>query len=123
MIQNPLHSEKLLVRTQRFKFERILQLIQGMDPAFREFLSVQEDETGKIQAAYELFKLLKVYSRTILTSAVRELQGMGALKITALLSLLNLPAPKEGGPVWPADSKLLNLTYEPRRLEDYDPAE
>ena len=122
-IQNPLHSEKLLERTQRFKFERIRQLIQGMDPAFREFLSAQEDETGKIQAAYELFKLLTVYSRTILISAVRELQGMGALKVTALLSLLNLPSPKEGHQIWPVDPKLLNLSYEPRRLEDYDPAE
>jgi len=123
LIQNPLHEEKLLERSRHFKYQRILQLIQAMDPAFRDFLAHHEDEFEKIQAAYELFRLLKIYSKTILTSAVRELAGIGSFKIKALLSLLNLPSPKEGDPLWPADPKLLNMTYEPRRLEDYDPAE
>jgi transposase len=121
LIQNPLHAEKLLERTGHFKYQRILQLIQSMEPAFGDFLAAQEDETEKIQAAYELFGLLKIYSRTILTSAIRELAGMGAFKMKALRSLLNLPSPKEGGPIWPADSKLLNMTYAPRSLKDYDP--
>ena len=77
LIQNPLHTEKLLERIGCFKFERILQLIQGMDPAFDHFLWAQPEETEKLQAAYELFQLLKIYSRTILVSAVEELNGIG----------------------------------------------
>lgn len=121
ILQNPLHAEKLLERTGRFKYERILQLIEAMDPSFRDFLAGQEDESGKLRAAYELFHLLKIYSRAILVSALRELTGMGSFKIRALRSLLNLPNPKESDPLWPADPKLLNMTYEPRSLKDYDP--
>ena len=120
-IENPLHKEKLLERTSHFKYQRIFQLIQKMDPAFHDFLEHHEDESERIQAAYELFRLLKIYSRTILTSAVRELAGIGSFKIKALLSLLNLPSPKEGAPLWPADPRLLNLSYKPRSLKDYDP--
>lgn len=123
LIQNPLHAERLLGRTSHFKYQRILQLIESMDPAFRDFLAGHKDETEKIQAAYELFKLLKIYSRTILTSAVRELAGMGAFKIKALRSLLNLPSSKEGDPLWPANPNLLNLSYGQRSLKDYDPAD
>lgn len=123
LIQNPLHAEKLLERTGHFKYQRIFQLVQSMDPAFRDFLAGHKDESEKIQAAYELFGLFKIYSRTILTSAIRELAGMGAFKIKALRSLLNLPSPKEGDPLWPSDPKLLNMTYEPRSLKDYDPTD
>lgn len=123
LVQNPLHAERLLERTSRFKYQRILQLVEAMDPAFRDFLAGHKDEAEKIQAAYALFKLLKLYSRTILTSAVRELAGMGAFKIKALRSLLHLPSPKEGDPLWPRDPNLLNLSYRQRSLKDYDPTE
>lgn len=123
LIQNPLHAEKLLERTSHFKYQRILQLVGSMAPAFRDFLEAHRDETERIQAAYELFGLLKIYSRTILISAVEELIGMGSLKIKALRSLLNLPSPKEGDRIWPADPKLLNMNYTPRNLKDYDPAD
>ena len=123
LIQNPLHSERILERTGRFKFQRILQLIQNMDPSFRDFLDYHPDESAKIQAAYEIFRLLKIYSRSILTSAVRELNGMGAFKIKALHSMLHLPVPQENDPLWPADPRLLNLSYPPRSLRDYDPTE
>jgi transposase len=123
LIRNPLHAENLLERTGHFKYQRILQLMQSMAPEFRDFLAAHPDDTEKIQAAYELFRLLKIYSRAILTSALRELAGMGAFKIKALHSLLNLPSPQEGDPLWPADPKLLNMTYTPRNLKDYDPAD
>lgn len=123
LIQNPLHAERLLDRTSHFKYQRILQLIQSMAPAFGDFLEAHKDETEKIQAAYELFGLLKIYSRTILISAIEELIGMGSLKMKALRSLLNLPSPKESDRIWPADPKLLNMSYTPRSLKDYDPAD
>ena len=122
LIQNPLHSEKLLDRTGHFKFQRILQLIRNMDPSFRDFLDHQT-ELEKIPAAYEIFRLLKIYSRAILVSAIRELIGMGSFKIKALRSLLHLPAARESDRLWPTDPGLLHLDYPPRSLEDYDPVD
>ncbi len=121
MIQPTLHAEVLLNRTARFKMQRILQVMTGMDPAFRHFFDHQDNDDERMEAAYQLFTLLKAYSRGALTSAVRELNSLPCFKIKALASLLNLPVAREGQALWPRDRKLLNLTYEERRLEDYDP--
>jgi transposase len=121
LIQNPLHTQRLLDRSPRFKYERNRQLITQMDPAFDYFLKYQENDTEQLQAAYELFGLLKTHSRAILVSAVRQLNQMRAFKIKALRSLLNLPYAKESDPLWPSNQGLLNLRYEPRSLKDYDP--
>jgi len=121
IIQNPLHAEKLLTQTPQFKMRRILQLITGMDEAFLEFIAKQNSEDERIQAAYELWTLLKTHSRAMLTSAVRELNALSCFKIKALRSLLQLPEPKESTLLWPQNQKLLNLTYEERNLNDYDP--
>ena len=121
IIQNPLHAEKLLKSTPQFKMQRILQLITNMDPAFKDFIYLQDNDNQRVQAAYQLFQLLKTHSRIILISAVRELKAMKCFKIKALRSLLHLPEPKEGDPLWPQNTQLLNLTYEERSLKDYDP--
>src|SRR3990167_8908391 len=97
--------------------------MQTMNPAFDHFLWAIQDESEKIQAAYELFGLLKIYSRTILASAVEELNGIGSFKIKALRSLLNLPSPKDGDPLWPANLDLLKLYYTQRSLKNYDPTD
>ena len=57
----------------------------------------------------------------MLLSAVRELNALSCFKIKALMSLLNLPEPKEPQALWPQNRQILNLTYEERRLDDYDP--
>ncbi len=121
IIQNPLHAEHLLNHTPQFKMRRILQLITGMDEAFLEFIAKQNSEDERMQAAYELFTLLKTHSRAMLTSAVRELNTLSCFKIKALRSLLQLPEPKESTLLWPQNQKLLNLTYAERNLNDYDP--
>lgn len=121
VIQNPLHAEKLLNHTPQFKMQRILQLIMNMDPAFKYFILVQDNDNQRVQAAYQLFQLLKTHSKGMLISAVRELNTMKCFKIKALRSLLHLPEPKEGDLLWPQNTQLLNLTYEERSLKDYDP--
>lgn len=121
MIQNPLHAEKLLNNTPAFKARRILQLLSGMDPAFGYFFDHQDNDDERMNAAYQLFVLLKTHSRGMLVSAVRELNSLSCFKIKALMSLLHLPAPEEPRRLWPKNERLLNLTYEERRLDDYDP--
>jgi transposase len=121
MIQNPLHAEKLLNNTPAFKTRRILQLLSGMDPVFNYFFDHQDNDDERITAAYQLFVLLKTHSKGILVSAIRELNSLSCFKIKALLSLLHLPAPEEPKALWPKNERLLNLTYEERSLDDYDP--
>ncbi len=121
IIQNPLHTEKLLKSTPRFKMQRILQLITNMDSEFKDFILHQDNDNQQEQAAYQLFQLLKTHSRKMLISAIRELNSMKCFKIKALRSLLHLPEPKEGDPLWPQNIQLLNLSYEERNLNDYDP--
>lgn len=120
-IQNPLHAERLLERTPQFKMQRILQLIINMDSAFQCFIENQRDDIARMDAAYQLFTLLKTHSRSMLISAARELNTMGSFKIKALTSLLGLPLPKEPKPLWPQNTTLLNLKYQERSLKDYDP--
>lgn len=121
IIQNPLHAERLLEYTPQFKMRRILQLITNMDPVFGRFIDNQENDAERMNAAYQLFVLLKTHSREMLISAVRELNTLSCFKIKALRSLLQLPEPKEHEPLWPQNQNLLNLTYEERSLNDYDP--
>ena len=121
IIQNPLHTEKLLEHTPQFKMRRILQLITHMDSAFSWFLDNQDNDTQRMEAAYQLFVLLKTHSRAMLSSAIRELNALSCFKIKALRSLLQLPEPKEHGLLWPQNQNLLNLTYEERSLNEYDP--
>ncbi|MBI4746535.1 MAG: IS21 family transposase [Deltaproteobacteria bacterium] len=121
MFQNPLHSETLLNQTPQFKMRRILQVMSGMDPAFNYFFDHQDNDDERMIAAYQLFVLLKTHSKGMLVSAVRELNALPCFKIKALMSLLRLPAPQEPKALWPKDAQLLNLTYEERRLDDYDP--
>ncbi len=121
MIQNPLHAETLLNRTPQFKMQRIFQVISDMNPAFRIFFDHQDNDNDRMSAAYQLFTLLKTHSRAMLVSAVRELNTLSCFKIKALMSLLHLPQPQEPQRLWPQNQQLLNLTYEERRLDDYDP--
>src|SRR3972149_2355390 len=110
-IQNPLHAESLLAKTSSFKYERICQLIRAMDPVFETFLRHQENAEEELVAAYELFILLKTYSKTILISAVRELNGLRTFKTKALKSLLNLPEARTPDLLWPQNQKPLGLDY------------
>ena len=121
MIQNPLHAETLLNRTPQFKMRRILQVMTDMDPTFKHFFDHQDNDSERIQAAYQLFMLLKTHSRSMLISAIRELNTLSCFKTKALMSLLHLPEPQEPARLWPQNQQLLNLTYEERKLDDYDP--
>jgi transposase len=120
-IKNPLHEQKLLEYSGSFKMKRILDLIRRMDDVFNAFIENQDDEDSQKETAYQIFILLKTHSKVMLISAVRELNAMRSFRIKSLLSLLNVPSPKEGQPLWPQQKDLLNMTYTERKLNDYDP--
>lgn len=120
-IKNPLHEERLLERSPHYKMIRIRRLIEDMDAASRAFVLIQDGEDERTLAAYEIFRLLKTHGRIVVLSALRQLNDMRTYKITALRSLLMLTSDKDTAPVWPKNTGLLNLTYEQRRLDAYDP--
>lgn len=120
-IRNPLHEEGLLERSPHYKMIRIRRLVEDLDIASRAFILIQADEDQRNLAAYEIFRLLKTHGRPMILSALRELHNIRTYKIMALRSLLALPPDRDTPPVWPKDTGLLDLHYEQRRLDDYDP--
>jgi hypothetical protein len=56
----------------------------------------------------------------MLLSAVREANRIGTFKTRYIQSLLQAPQPQPLNPVFPQESKLLEIKYERRNLKDYD---
>jgi hypothetical protein len=120
-IEDPTHRETLLRMTPQFKSQRIYQLMDQMDPALHHFLQEAEQEGhNPLDIAYDFFKLLKHVSKTMLLSAVREANRIGTFKIRYVQGLLQAPQPQPPNPVFPQESKLLDIDYERRNLKDYD---
>jgi transposase len=121
-IEDPTHREKLLRMTPQFKSQRIYQLMDQMDPALHRFLQEAGQDGQNLQdIAYAFFKLLKHVSKAMLLSAVREANRIGTFKVRYVQSLLQVPQLQlPPNPVFPQESKLLDIGYERRNLKDYD---
>jgi len=121
-IEDPTHRERLLRMTPQFKRQRIYQLMDQMDPALHRFLQEAAQDGQNLQdMAYAFFKLLKHVSKTMLLSAVREANRIGTFKLRYVQSLLQVPQLQmPPTPVFPQESKLLDIGYERRNLKDYD---
>ncbi|MFN3740600.1 MAG: Mu transposase domain-containing protein [Thermodesulfovibrionales bacterium] len=120
-IENPSHRERLLSKTPNFKYQRIYQLMKGMDKGIEEFLKEagQEGEDA-LAIAYELFKLLRGISKETLISAVREANSIRVYRVKYIQSLLQPSGSSHDNPVHPQDRKLLEITYHGRDLGEYD---
>jgi len=120
-IEHPTHRETLLRMTPQFKSQRIYQLMDQMDPALHHFLQEAGQEgQNPLDIAYGFFKLLKHVSKTMLLSAVREANRIGTFKSRYVQGLLQVPQPQPPNPVFPQESKLLDIDYKRRNLKDYD---
>lgn len=119
-IENPSHREKLLNRTPNYKYQRIYQLMKGVDKSIEHFLRYAEDEGQNPETvSYELFKLLQSAAKETLISAVKTANGIKTYKSTYIQSLLR-PSGHQDNPVHPQDTGLLQIKYEGRQLSDYD---
>jgi len=120
-IEDPSHREMLLRMTPQFKSQRIYQLMDQMDPALHHFLlEAGQEGQNPLDIAHEFFKLLKHVSKAMLLSAVREANRIRTFKIRYVQSLLQVPQPQPPNPVFPQESRLLDIDYERRNLKDYD---
>jgi transposase len=120
-IELPSHRETLLRRTPQFKAKRIYELIDQMDPALHLFLQQGHQEAQDPWAmAYDLFRLLKQVSKAMLLSAVREANRMKVFKTRYVQNLLQVVQPQPPNPLYPQETRLLEIDYERRNLKDYD---
>ncbi|MGB9006759.1 MAG: IS21 family transposase [Candidatus Aminicenantales bacterium] len=117
----PGHREGLLLRSPRSKFQRIYELMAGLGPEIKVFLQAAQDEgEDPLQAAYVMFRQLRGISKETLLSAVRQANALKVYKIKYVHSLLESSGAKEPPTVRPQDERLLEISYETRRLDDYD---
>jgi hypothetical protein len=107
--------------TPQFKAKRIYELMDQMDPALHHFLQEAEQEGhNPWDIAYDFFKLLQHGSKAMLLSAVREANRMKIFKTRYVQSLLQVVQPQPPNPLYPQETRLLQIDYERRNLKDYD---
>ena len=118
-IINPLHRNygKLSVKA---KMQRIHEVIKHLHPAISDLL-VKNETYGEDpqKTAYELFKLLKSHSRGMLISVASECLKKKSPRLRTFLSYLHMEL-TEAETVQPQKGELLNISYQPRGLEEYD---
>lgn len=122
-IINPLHRNYTAL-SAKAKLERIYDVIKNMHPALDEFLLKNQTlgEDNK-KTAYQFFKLLKLHSRSMVVSIAQECLNRKSPRLKTFLSYLNADSEDSKEPVHPHNSQLLNISYNPRPLEEYDDEE
>jgi len=119
-IINPLHRTYSRLSTKA-KMQRIYAVIAGLHPDVAEFLSKnQACGEDPMRTAYQIFKLLKQFSRGMILSMVSECLGRKSPRLKTLLSYLHLQPAEEDEAVCPQNPDLLNITYKARALEEYE---
>jgi transposase len=118
-IINPLHRSygKLSVKA---KMQRIYEAIKNLHPTILDFLDKnQACGEDPQKTAYEIFKLMKSHSRGMLVSVTSECLNKRSPRLRMFLSYLHRE-PTEAETVQPQKGELLNISYQPRGLEEYD---
>jgi hypothetical protein len=116
---NPLHRSycKLSVKA---KMQRIHAVIKDLHPSISDFLDKnQACGEDPQKTAYEIFKLMKSHSRGMLLSVASECLKKKSPRLRTFLSYLRME-PTEAETVLPQNADLLNISYRPRGLEQYD---
>lgn len=117
---NPAHRSFSRISSQA-KRERIYTVIKNLDPAVERFLGLNETAgDDRYQSAHSLFVLLKSHARGTIISAVKEALQRRTPRMKYIFSLLALPTDDVVQEVSPLRHELLELTYKPRSLEEYE---
>jgi hypothetical protein len=118
-IINPLHRNYTQLSVKA-KMQRIHEVIKNLHPAMSDFL-VKNQAYGEDsqKTAYEIFKLMKSHSRAMLLSVASECLNKKSPRLRTFLSYLHMEF-TEAETVRPQKGELLNISYQPRGLEEYD---
>jgi hypothetical protein len=118
-IINPLHRSygKLSIKA---KMQRIYEAIKNLHPVISDFLDKnQACGEDPQKTAYEIFRLMKTHSRGMLVSVASECLNKKSPRLRMFLSYLHMEF-TEPEIVQPQKGELLNISYQPRGLEEYD---
>lgn len=119
-IINPLHRSYSRLSTKA-KMQRIYEVIKNLHPYLFEFLEKNQDcGEDPFKTAYEIFKLLKKESRTLLIGIAKECVQRKSPRLKTFISYLHSCPTKDIEMVYPKNTELLNINYHPRGLEVYD---
>jgi transposase len=118
-IINPLHRNYTKL-SGKVKMQRVHEVIKNLHPSLTDFLDKnQACGEDPQKTAYEIFKLMKTHSRAMLLSVASECLQKKSPRLRTFLSYLHLEV-TEVEAVQPQKSELLNISYQPRGLEEYD---
>jgi len=118
-IINPLHRNYTKL-SGKAKMQRIHEAIKNLHPSLADFLDKNQTCGEDPQkTAYEIFTLMKSHSRAMLLSVATEGLQKKSPRLRTFLSYLHLE-PTEPETVQPQKGELLNISYQPRGLEEYD---
>ncbi len=100
---------------------RIYDVIRGLHPDVSEFL-LKNQACGEDpqKTAYQIFKLLKQFSKGMIVSIASECLRRKSPRLKTLLSYLHIQQTEEDDAVCPQNPDLLNITYKARALEEYE---
>ena len=115
---NPAHRSFARLSVQS-KADRIYAVIKNIDPIVERFLSSCES-TGEdpFKVSYAIFRLLAAHSRGAVLSAIREALLQSKPHMSLLQTRLSEPQIIAES-VSPQNQVLLQITYQPRSLEEY----
>jgi hypothetical protein len=117
---NPLHRSYCRL-SSKAKMQRIHYIIKNLHPFMADFLLKNQTcgEDPK-KTAYEIFKLLKTHSRGMLTSIASECLKRRSPRLKTFFSYLHMEPTESTEMVQPQNKEILNITYQARKLEEYD---
>lgn len=120
-VTSPYHRSYGKMSNQAKK-DRILAVIQTMDPSVALFLSVNERLGEDIHdSAVKIFRLLKLHSKQTVLSAIREAIDVKNCRIKFVISLLAPRSEHIAEEVSPQRQELLDIDFSPRELSEYEP--
>lgn len=118
-IINPLHRNYRKLSAEA-KMQRIHEVIKNLHPTISEFLARNDAYAEDPQkTAYDIFKLMKTHSRAMLIRVASECLNKKSPRLRTFLSYLHRDF-TEAETVQPQKGDLLNISYQPRGLEQYD---
>lgn len=118
--ENPLHRSLGKISSE-MKRARIFTVIKNMEPLLETFLN-QNEGAGEApyETAYQIFRLLPKISRGLLVSAIGECLKRRSPRLKTLLSFVTREEITAPETVSPQRKDLLDISYTPRSLEEYD---
>lgn len=98
-------------------------MIKKLGPDYQSFLNLCGQIHEPTDIAYQVFGLIRQYSKSIVQSAIRETLNSKSVHLRSLIQRLqpNDTSSSHTDPIFPRNSELLRFDYKRRPLSVYEP--